>query len=120
MKAPSNGAVIQKSPANKSVEDMVFTYTRFFDTPGPQVKTPILLNVFDPLETDSLFRFNRFLKLDPDINRAVQFSRTQNVNITKKVTNDVKYSIIDEFQEVQPSTASSTNKITIRAGKFFN
>nr|CAG8523495.1 8906_t:CDS:2 [Entrophospora candida] len=115
MKSPSNTAVIQENPTNQNVEDMVFTYTRTFDTPGPQVKTPVLINVFDPLEIDSLFRYNRFLKLDPDINRAIHFSRTQNVDINKKVTNDVKYNIIDEFQEIQPSTASSTNKITIRA-----
>src|SRR5438874_3968175 len=118
MKSPSNNAVIKKSPTNKNVEDMVFTYTRFFDTPET-LKSPILVNIFDPLNPNSLFEFNRFLKLDPDINRAIHFSRTQNINLNNEITNDVKYSIVNELQDPQPNNYSSTNKFTVRAGKFF-
>ncbi|CAH1764467.1 11037_t:CDS:2, partial [Entrophospora sp. SA101] len=54
-----------------------------------------------------------FLKLDPDINRVIHFSRTKNININNKVTNDVKCSIIDEFHEPRSDVNSSTNITTV-------
>ncbi|RIA99673.1 hypothetical protein C1645_730749 [Glomus cerebriforme] len=112
----SDRALIKNPPPVANVPDLVFTTTR---TLGNGLE-PLLVNIFDPLQRDSLFDFNRFLLLDPDVNRAIQFTRTKHIDINKNEFNDIKYNIIDEFRDPAQTVpgVSSTNKFTFRAASF--
>lgn len=109
-------ALIKNPPPVPNVPDMVFTTTRADDG----VVSPLLINIFDPLQRDTLFDFNRFVSVNPDVNRAIQFTRTKHVDLKGKVVNDVQYNIIEEFRDpAQSAPGISINKFTFRAGKFF-
>src|SRR6266542_406786 len=94
LKPPMNDlAVIKNPPPVPNVPDMEFT-TRRFVGESDITTAPILVNIFDPLQSDTSFDFNRFLKLAPDSNRAIQFTRTRSLDLDGKVKrNDIKYNI---------------------------
>lgn len=110
-------ALIKDPPPVPNVPDLVFTTTR----PDDGIISPLLINIFDPLQRDTLFEFNRFVLVNPDANRAIQFTRTKHIDLKGKVVNDIQYNIIEEFRDPAQTIfgVNSTNKFTFRAGKFF-
>ncbi|CAG8499592.1 2646_t:CDS:2 [Diversispora eburnea] len=113
LSSPNKDAIILNPPPVNNVPDMNLTYTR--NRPNNSNSTaPILINIFDPLELSTNFKYNRFLRLDPDVNRVVFFSRTQYKDIYGNITNDVVYNIVNEFRDPTPSTGNATSSIIIR------
>jgi len=117
IRAPNNESIIQDPPPKANTPDLVITYTRVINN---VTSSPIWLNIFDPLETSTLFTFNRFLELDADQNRAVSFTRTVRVDLNGKETNDVLYNIVTEYRDPTWTVPgfNATSKITIRAASF--
>jgi hypothetical protein len=101
---------------------LVFTTTRSIADEEFVGSAPLLINIFDPLQRDTLFDFNRFISVNPDVNRAIQFTRSKHIDIKGKETNDIQYNIIDEFRDPAQTVpgVSSTNRFTFRACKFFS
>ncbi|CAG8662785.1 23973_t:CDS:2 [Gigaspora margarita] len=121
IKTPSDSAVIVDPSPNPMADDMRFNYTRIFDTPGRfQPADPIVLNVFDPLKQKTNFEIRQLLLLDTDVNRAISFSRTKSINLSKTVTNDITYNIIDGFRDNLTMTTpnNATSSIRIRPASF--
>ncbi|EXX65527.1 hypothetical protein RirG_132390 [Rhizophagus irregularis DAOM 197198w] len=110
-------ALIKNPPPVPNVPDMVFTTTRADDGLGV---SPLLINIFDPLQRDTLFDFNRFVSVNPDANRAIQFTRTKHIDLKGKVVNDVKYNIIEEFRDSSQTVPgfSFTNNFPLGAASF--
>lgn len=96
---------------------MNLTYTRSVTS---NTSSPILINIFDPLEQSTNFKFNRFLRLDPDVNRAVFFSRTERQDLKNKITRDVVYNIVDEYRSpLNTANGNATSSFIIRPCKYF-
>ncbi|RHZ57001.1 hypothetical protein Glove_395g76 [Diversispora epigaea] len=118
LSSPNKGAIIQNPPPEKNVPDMNLTYTRIISDNSTS-NSPILLNIFDPLELSTNFKYSRFLRLDPDVNRVVLFSRTQYIDIKGKITNDVVYNMINEYRDPTDfTTGNATSSIIIRPITF--
>ncbi|KAG9295643.1 hypothetical protein G9A89_002676 [Geosiphon pyriformis] len=109
--------IIQNPAPVPNVPDMELTYNRSLD--NGSTNSPIYLNIFDPLQKNSQFIFNRFMYLEADVNRAISFSRTQNIGINGTVRNDVRFNIVDEFRDPRWTYSSfAKSRITIRAETF--
>ncbi|CAG8648141.1 14535_t:CDS:2 [Acaulospora morrowiae] len=115
--APNKQAVITDPPPVPNIPDMVLNYTRFFD--GTNITSPLFINIFDPLQEDTNFKFSRFVRLDPDVNRAISFSRTEHYGLDQKITSNVATTMVDEFRDSSQTTASNaTSTFTIRPESF--
>ncbi|GET04245.1 hypothetical protein GLOIN_2v1479187 [Rhizophagus clarus] len=112
----SDRALIKNPPPVANVPDLVFTTVRADDG----FVSPLLINIFDPLQRDTLFDFNRFVSVNPDANRAIQFTRTKHIDLKGQETNDIQYNIIEEFRDPAQTIpgVSVTNKFTFRAASF--
>ncbi|CAG8609419.1 10494_t:CDS:2 [Paraglomus brasilianum] len=117
--APLNASIIRNPPPTPNVPEFLLTYTRDLSY-LPKNVTTLYMNIFDPLQTSSLFDFNRFLLLDADKNRAVIFTRIRSFNIKNEVSNDVQYQIIEEFRDPTWTVpgVSAKSQIRIRPASF--
>ncbi|CAG8620251.1 488_t:CDS:2 [Funneliformis mosseae] len=114
-------AIIKFPPPTSNVPDLEFITERTFSPDGIEnSQAPLLVNIFDPLQSNSSFDFNRFLLLAPEVNRAIQFTRTVNLDLKGNVKRtDVKYNIVDEYRApTDSSPGRSINRFTFRAVSF--
>ncbi|CAI2187280.1 2615_t:CDS:2 [Funneliformis geosporum] len=119
--ANDDRAIIKNNPTTSNVPDLEFITERKFTTENIEnAQAPLLVNIFDPLQKDSSFDFNRFIVLSPEANRAIQFTRTISLDVNKIVKRtDVKYNIIDEYRDpTDSSPGRSINRFTFRADSF--